>query len=477
MKIAPSIVRRIAVLDVPKLIVLPPDKRRQTELLLIVTLTVGVLAFTGGLSLLLTHGLTLGVILMLGIAAVLLCAYWLGRALHYLAGAALSSVTLNLAPFVYLGLHHWLPPAESFDTADILGTLAWLGPALILAAILLPVRWLMLLGGGASALALTVPTLLTAGDFSAGLAGLMLTGTLSALVIIARLQARRLERIRTAELTEARDQLEERVRERTEHLERLNVELQEARRAVEQAFRSRSEYLAEISHDMRAPLTVILGYSEMLAYHAAAQSDPDLVRRLRSLESAARYLTAISQSIVNLSALERGEMEFNLQPVSLPALYEEVCLLAQPLAARNRNAFESRLAEGVETIHTDPLRLRQALVNLLDNAAKFTQDGTIRFEVTPHIEPDGSPWIAFRVADTGIGIAPAQIKALFQPFPPSFRATRDRYSGSGLGLTITRMLTEHIGSRVEVESRLGQGSVFTLLAPAIQANRPTAVRG
>jgi signal transduction histidine kinase len=105
------------------------------------------------------------------------------------------------------------------------------------------------------------------------------------------------------------------------------------------------------------------------------------------------------------------------------------------------------------------------LVNLLDNATKFTKDGTIRLEIARQAGPNGAPWVIFTVSDTGIGISPAQLKALFQPFPPSYHAARDRYSGAGLGLTITRLLCDRLGGRVEVESQPGQGSTFTVFLP------------
>ena len=467
MQIAPSILKRFAALAEPHVSVQSEDTRRQVELFLYLSLTMFALSLFGGIFASRMTGSLASAWAMFLAAGMMAIAYLLGRTPRYSIGIAIASLSLTVVPFLYVLVRP--TPAGVQSYRHFLSVLAWIGPGFFLPGILLPFRWLLALGGGVFALGVIVPIIASRGEPENALPSIFLVTAIVSLTLLGRLQRRRLEIIRTRELTEARDRLEEKVRLRTDHLNRLNQELSQARAAAEEALRSRSSYLAEISHDLRAPLTIILGYCEMLYYQAQAGSDEDAVRILSSLEKSARYLVDMSQNMIDLDLLERGDFDVNLQPVCLPELFDEMMQMAEPLVARNANTLHGEIDPGVGYLHTDGLRLRQAMVNLLDNAGKFTHGGQVRLSIRVELDAAGAEWVCFEVADTGIGMAPAQQTALFQPYPPSYRSTRDRYSGAGLGLAITALLCRKLGGRIDVVSTVNLGSTFTVRLPVAPA--------
>ncbi|MBK9087539.1 MAG: hypothetical protein IPL90_00170 [Holophagales bacterium] len=235
---------------------------------------------------------------------------------------------------------------------------------------------------------------------------------------------------------------------------------------AEEASRTKSRFLANVSHELRTPLNAIIGYSEMLSEEASEEGRPALVRDLERVRTAAIHQLELISSVLDLAKIEAGKLELDLETFPLGPLVEETTEIVQPLLARNRNRLVVRGAaeEGV-TMTSDPRKVRQCLFNLLSNACRFTQDGTVELEVR-RFEDEGRAWVSFRVSDTGIGISGDELGSIFEPFAQADLATARRFGGTGLGLSITRQLCELMGGRVTVESTPGTGSTFEIRLPA-----------
>ena len=276
---------------------------------------------------------------------------------------------------------------------------------------------------------------------------------------------------RDAELKAAHDDLEERVRERTRELRweiaerrRTEEQLVLAKEAAETASRAKSTFLANMSHELRTPLNAIIGYSEMLREDAESLGSVSARDDLERIERSGKHLLALITDVLDISKIEAGRMTLCLEEFDLAALVQEVASTAQALAERNGNRLETVPVEGLGSMHTDETRLRQVLLNLLSNAAKFTENGVIRFEAWR--EPGSDGCVRFSVADTGIGMSPDQVDALFREFVQGDASTTRRYGGTGLGLAISRQLCRLMGGDIAVLSEAGKGSTFTVRLPA-----------
>jgi len=257
------------------------------------------------------------------------------------------------------------------------------------------------------------------------------------------------------------------------------TELMAARQEAENANRAKSQFLANMSHELRTPLNAIIGYSEMLQEEAADLGQESFIPDLEKIHTAGKHLLALINDVLDLSKIEAGKMELYIETFDAALMLDDVETTIRPLLLKNQNRLVVERGATLGPLTADLVKVRQMLLNLLSNACKFTERGTVTLRATRRTSAVvGVDEVVFEVVDSGIGMSEEQMGRLFESFSQAEAATSKRYGGTGLGLAITRRFCEMMGGTVSVRSQPGHGSTFTIVLPArvdlARAPEPTA---
>jgi signal transduction histidine kinase len=278
------------------------------------------------------------------------------------------------------------------------------------------------------------------------------------------------ERLRAeAALRELNESLERKVSDRTE-------ELQTALVAARAADRTKSAFLATMSHELRTPLNSIIGFTGIILQGLAGPLNPEQARQLGMVRSSARHLLELINDVLDISRIEAGELELHGEAVDLLALVEKAAATIRPMAEAKNLTLTVAVPPTLPPVVSDGRRVHQILLNLLNNAVKFTDQGGVAVTVEPatmsgpaELSGTTQPAVRIRVTDTGIGIRPEDLATLFQPFHQIDSGLTRLHEGTGLGLAICRRLAGLLGGVVGAESALGVGSTFTVTLPVDRA--------
>ncbi len=258
-----------------------------------------------------------------------------------------------------------------------------------------------------------------------------------------------------------------------EKSDRLRRQLSDAQDAAEEGERETNEFISTVAHEVRTPTASILGYVDMLLEEEDAPLSDQQRKYLEVIRKSGENIARLIDDLRDLENVISGQLNLELQPIQPGCIIEDVCSELYPIAEQNELVLTADVHEELPPIRADEGRLRQVLVNLVSNALKFTEEGSVTIEAAPH-EPSGEtdadpPAVRIRVIDSGIGIHPDFLPHVFDRFT---REKRTDHSGSGLGLTISRALVERMNGTIEVESTLGEGSVFTIYLPTDSSTHP-----
>jgi signal transduction histidine kinase len=262
------------------------------------------------------------------------------------------------------------------------------------------------------------------------------------------------------------EELEQRVRERTAELVQANQALEAARDFALEANRAKDAFLAVMSHELRTPLNAIIGYCDYWLGEAEEHDPDEMLDDLRKMQVSARHLLTLINDILDLAKIQAGRMVLDVGEFDVGPLLSELKEWVEPLVRKNANTLTVDAAPRLGTVRADRTRVRQVLLNLLSNAAKFTSNGSIRLTIERQPVDGQADDIVFHVADTGVGMKAEDVKRLFQPFVQVDSSSTRKHEGTGLGLAISRKLCELMGGTISVESAPGVGTTFTVRLPA-----------
>ncbi|HTY36804.1 MAG TPA: response regulator, partial [Bacteroidota bacterium] len=263
-----------------------------------------------------------------------------------------------------------------------------------------------------------------------------------------------------------RKRAEDQVRRQLSIIERQNGELEKARDAAMEANRTKSAFLASMSHELRTPLNAIIGYSEMVMEEMSDAGQMGYQEDIERIRTAGKHLLGLINDVLDLSKIEAGKMELYLEEFDLSSLIKEVSATVQPLMEKNGNTFVVNFSREMPSLRLDVTKVRQILFNLISNASKFTQRGTITLSCsTSPASGEATSTLKLKVSDTGIGLTDEQKGRLFQEFTQADSSTTRKYGGTGLGLAITKRFAEMMHGSVTVDSVFNQGTSFTVTLP------------
>ena len=249
-------------------------------------------------------------------------------------------------------------------------------------------------------------------------------------------------------------------------LQEANETLGEARDRAVEASNAKTLFLANMSHELRTPLNAIIGYAEILDEELGPQCMGKTAEDIQRIILAGQHLLALINDVLDLAKIEAGKMDLTLNAFSLEPVIQQVTSSISALASQRGNTMETNCLGDCGTMHTDEMKVRQILINLLSNACKFTENGKIELSAT-RFDQSGEEWVQISVKDSGIGIAPEQFSKLFKDFSQADSSATRSYGGTGLGLAISRRFVEMMGGTITVESEPGKGSEFVVRMPAV----------
>jgi signal transduction histidine kinase/DNA-binding response OmpR family regulator len=254
-------------------------------------------------------------------------------------------------------------------------------------------------------------------------------------------------------------------RENAREIRSAREQAEKSRAEAEAASRTKSAFLANMSHELRTPLNAIIGYSEILVEDATDRGDKTSIADLEKIQGAGKHLLGLINDILDLSKIEAGRMDVYLEQVFLSRLVDEVKTIVEPMVKKNDNRLIIDCPADIGSFRTDLTKLKQSVINLLSNAAKFTKKGDITLKVWRETAQDGQPWVKVAVSDSGIGMTEEQVGRLFQAFTQADSSTTRNFGGTGLGLTISKHFCAMLGGTIDVTSTPGKGSTFTISLP------------
>ena len=294
----------------------------------------------------------------------------------------------------------------------------------------------------------------------AAMQGLGLVSTVAASLYVAMMA------LYYAKIQASQTELEGEMRQHMATAAALRLATEEAERASA----AKAEFLAKMSHELRTPLNAVIGYSQILLEDAEDEGDSQSIADLNKIHSAGQHLLKLVNEVLDLSKIEAGKMELDLEETDLTRLLGEIVHAARPAAANNGNEMLCTLAPDLGTALCDAGKFRNLTGQLIDNAVKFTQNGRIEIAAERRVD-ESSDELVIDVIDTGIGIAPDQITNLFEKFTVADDSSTSKYGGTGLGLALSQKLCKLMGGEISVESDVGKGSRFTIRMPLVSGRR------